>query len=57
MGVLAFTRIARLLTLHVDIGRAQRVGLDKVAPRLDLIAHEHGEDAIGFDGIFDLYTQ
>ena len=42
---------------NVDVGRTQCVGLDEVAPRLDLVAHEHGEDAVGLDRIFNLHAQ
>ena len=39
--------------LYVQIFYIQSIVLDKLTPRLDLIAHQDGEDAVGFDGVFD----
>jgi len=36
---------------HIQIPRLQRVLLDKLPPRLDLVAHENAEDVIGGAGI------
>ena len=42
-------------TLNVEVFYIEGVVLDKFAARFDLIAHQHGEDTVGFDGIFDPY--
>ena len=42
---------------HVQIGHTQRVVLDELAARLDLVAHEHGENLAGADRILDLHLQ
>jgi hypothetical protein len=34
-----------------------RLPLDEVAPRLHLVAHQHGEHAVGLDGVVDLHAQ
>ena len=41
------------MTLNVQILHIQRVVFDEFTPRFDLVAHEDGEDAVGFDGVFD----
>ena len=43
-------------SLNVDIRRPQRIGLDKVPPRLHLIPHQHREHTIGLDRIVDLHS-
>jgi hypothetical protein len=43
--------------LNINIPRPQRIRLNKLAPWLNLVAHEHGEDAVGFDGVVDLDAQ
>ena len=43
--------------LNVDIPRVQRVGLDELPARLDLVAHQRGEDLVGADGVLDLHAQ
>src|SRR5438128_550873 len=42
---------------HVDVRRPQRIALDEVAPRLDLVAHQHREHVVGLDGVVDLHAQ
>jgi hypothetical protein len=39
---------------HVDIG-AKRVVLNELAPRLDHIAHQLGEDVVGLVDLLDLH--
>src|SRR4030095_9688798 len=36
---------------HIQIGDLQRVGLDELAARLDLVAHQPGEDLGGLVGV------
>jgi hypothetical protein len=36
---------------NIDIPRPQRVVLNEAAAWLDFVAHEHGEHAVGFDGV------
>src|SRR6185369_10071252 len=43
--------------LDVQIDHVQRVGLDEVAARLDLVTHQDGEDLVRFDGVLDLDLQ
>jgi hypothetical protein len=38
---------------HIQVPHFQRVVLDELAPRLDFVAHEDGEDRIGFDVVLD----
>src|SRR5688572_9313900 len=38
----------------VEVGDAERVRLDELAPRLDLVAHQRGEGLARADGILDL---
>src|SRR5512139_463065 len=42
--------------LDVDRG-AERVFLDEVAPRLDHVAHQLGEDVVGLVDLLDLHLQ
>ncbi len=44
-------------TLDIDIGSAQGVALDEITTRLYLVAHQHGEHTVCFDGIVDLHAQ
>ena len=37
----------------VEVGDGARVFLDELATRLDLVAHQHREDAVGGGGILD----
>jgi hypothetical protein len=41
----------------VDIRRPQRIRLNEIPPRLDLIPHQHREHPIGLDRILDLHLQ
>ena len=41
----------------VEVGHAQRVVLDELAPRLHVVAHERREDLVGADRILDLHLQ
>ena len=43
--------------LDINIPGPQRVSFNKLAARLDFVAHEHGEHAIGFDGVVDLHFE
>src|SRR5678816_3320902 len=43
--------------LDVDVRDAQRVALDEVAARLDLVAHQHREDTIGLERVVELDAQ
>ena len=43
--------------LNIDIPRPQRVLLNEFAPRLDLVAHQHGEHPVGFDRVIDLHPE
>jgi hypothetical protein len=43
-----------ILKLNINIPRPQCILLNKLPPWLDLIAHQHGEDAVGFDSVVDL---
>src|SRR5437870_10952308 len=40
-------------SLYIEVRYGAGVVLDEVAPRLDLVAHEHGEDAICDGGILE----
>jgi hypothetical protein len=44
-------RGSALIRLNVDVARPQCVALDEVAAWLDFVAHEHGEYAVGLDGV------
>jgi len=46
-----------LVKLDIDIPRFERVLNDEVLARLDGIAHEHREDLIGIDRIFNTHLQ
>ena len=48
---------ARRLTLDVQVAHAERVRLDEGAARLDLVAHQLGEDLVGGDAVLDLHPQ
>src|SRR5690606_14194378 len=48
---------ARRLRSDVDVARDQRVLGDERAPRLDVVAHQRGEDAVGGDRIVDAHAQ
>ena len=37
--------------LDIEVPRAERVRLDEGAPRLDLVAHQLGEDLVGGDAV------
>src|SRR3954468_15394305 len=39
------------LPSDVEVGHVAGVGLDELAPRLDLVAHEHREHALGLRGV------
>ncbi len=41
----------------VQVAHVERVCLDELAARLDLVAHEDGEDVVGFDVVLDLDLQ
>ena len=43
--------------LNINIPCPQRIRLNKVPPRLDFVAHQHGEHAVGFDGVVDLHFE
>jgi len=43
--------------LNIDIPRPQRIGFNELAPRFDLVAHEHGENAVGFNRVVDLHFE
>jgi hypothetical protein len=42
-------------TSDVQIGHRQRVLLDELATRLDLVAHQRREDIVGSNGVLDLH--
>ena len=42
---------------NVNIACPECVGFDEVTAGFDFVAHEHGEDAVGFDGVVDLDAQ
>ena len=42
--------------LDINIPGPQRVSFNKLAARLDFVAHQHGENTIGLDGVVDLYA-
>src|SRR5262245_45115029 len=44
----------RLARLHVEIGDRQRVFLNELAARLDLVAHQPREQLVGVGGVVDL---
>src|SRR5581483_12254292 len=44
-------------TSDVEVPRVERVFLDELATRLDLVAHEGREDDVGFDGVLDLHLE
>src|SRR5262245_2667586 len=55
MKPFAPVRKMRIATsLDIQVGDAQRVGLDEVAPRLDEVAHQLGEDQVGVRAFLDL---
>ena len=43
--------------LDVQVADAERVRLDEGAARLDLVAHQLGEDLVGGDAVVDLHPQ
>ena len=43
--------------LNVNIPRPQRIFLNEFPARLYLVAHQHGEHAVCFDGVVNLYPQ
>jgi hypothetical protein len=43
--------------LHVQVPDAERVQLDEGAARLDLVAHQLGEDLVGGDAVLDLHLE
>src|SRR5579863_1537164 len=47
-------RRASCAALYVEIAHAERVRLDEVAARLDLLTHQRSEDVVGRDGVLDL---
>ena len=42
---------------RLDVRRPQRVRLDELAPRLDLVAHQHREHLVRLDRVVDLHAQ
>src|SRR4029079_7842099 len=46
----------RLSALDIEKTHVLSVLLDDLAPRLDLIPHQHGEDAVGHRGVLHLDT-
>src|SRR5215213_11206193 len=44
----------RLVALNVQIGDAERVLLDELAPRLDHVAHQLAEEVVGVGRVLDL---
>src|SRR5450432_4633337 len=50
-------RRPRPLVLYVEVSDVERVGLDERPARLDEIAHQRREEAVGFVGILDAYLQ
>src|SRR5436305_1298569 len=45
------------LPLHIQVPHFQRVVLNERPPRLDLVAHEDGEDGVGVDVVLDLHAE
>src|ERR1035441_5637418 len=43
--------------LHVEVLYIQRVLFDELAPGLDILAHERGEDLFALDGVFQPHLQ
>src|SRR6516165_1541778 len=41
----------------VEVPHVERVLLDELPPRFDLVAHEGGEDLVGFVRVLDLHLQ
>jgi hypothetical protein len=52
----AYALTYKVVRSNVDIRRPQRVSLNKVPARLDLIPHQHREHTIGLDRIIDLHS-
>src|SRR5436305_3142548 len=46
-----------LSPLHRQVPHFQRVVLNERPPRLDLVAHEDGEDGVGVDVVLDLHAE
>src|SRR6202035_5949863 len=44
-------------SLDVQVADVERVGLDELPPRLDLVAHQDGEDRVGLDVVLDPHLQ
>ena len=45
--------VRRGALLDVEVLNIEGVVFDEFASGFDLVAHEDGEDAVGFDGVFD----
>src|ERR1700737_2193620 len=43
--------------LDVQVAHGLRVRLDESLPGIDVVAHQHVEDLVGFEGVFDLDSQ
>jgi hypothetical protein len=42
---------------NINIPSSQSIRLNKLPTWFNLVAHKHGEDAVGFDGVVDLDAQ
>src|SRR5690349_4700859 len=51
----AFTTF--LARLNIEVADVQRVRLDELSARLDLVAHEGREDVVRLVGVLDLHLQ
>src|SRR5438309_8411194 len=51
----AFCRARSLRPMIINFLHYQRKFLDKLAPRLHLLAHEHAEHLIGLQGVFQVH--
>ena len=49
--------ILSTLSLHIQVANLQRVRLDELPPRLDLVAHQDREDLVGLDDVVHPHLQ
>ena len=52
-----FTPKQHLTSSNINIAGPQRVAFYKFSAWFHLITHQHGEHAVGFDGVIDLYPE
>src|SRR4029077_12817762 len=56
-SMLTGTRCELCSMSDVEVAHVQRILLDELPPRLDLVTHQGGEDLVGLVGILDLHLE